>query len=163
MFHQGTKYGLPESSVVHALANIAGHVQAGENCRIDAFVTITGRVKLGDNVHIATGACIFGGYGVTIGDGASISPGVKMFTATEDMKAEFPSNPQLKDRCVTSGPIFVGEYAVVGANSVVLPNSHIGKRAQVGCLSLVNKFVADDSIVAGVPVKTIGSRKLKAA
>lgn len=163
MYHDGKKYGLPDSCKVHSLSNIAGHLQAGENCRIDAFVTITGKVTLGANVHIATGSCLFGGHGIHIGDGVSISPGAKLFTATEDMKANFPSNPQLKDRQFTSGSIVIGENSVVGANSVVLPNVIIGKRVQVGCLSLVNKNIADDSIAAGIPTKHYGSRKLKAA
>ncbi len=150
------------TSRIHHLANVAGDLKMGENCRIDAFVTITGDVTLGDNVHIGTGACLFGAHRIIIGNGVSISPGAKLFTATEDMKAEFPSNPQLPQRCVQSGTISVYEYAVVGANAVVLPNVHIGKRAQVGALSLVNKSVQDDSIVAGIPIKTIGSRRLAA-
>jgi len=161
MYHSGKKFGLPESCRVHEFANIAGHVIAGENCRIDAFTTITGRVELGNNVHIGVSACIFGGFGVKVGSGVSISPGAKLFTATEDMKAEFPSNPQLKSRCFQSGNIEIGDFSVIGANSVVLPNVKIGSRAQIGCLSLVNKPVADDAIAAGVPVKQLGTRKLK--
>ncbi len=119
-------------------------------------------MELGDNVHIGTGVCLFGNYGIRVGNGVSLSPGAKLFTATEDMKAEFPSNPQLSQRCVQSGSIDIHEYAVIGSNSVVLPNVHVGRRAQVGALSLVNKSVQDDAIVAGIPIKTIGSRRLAA-
>ena len=143
------------------MANIAGTVVAGENCRIDAFVTITGRVKLGDNVHIGTGACLFGSHGIEIGKGASISPGAKIFTATEDTKSHYVSNPQVEPRCCIFGGVIVKNYAVVGSNSVVLPNVVIGAGAQVGCLSLVKYSVPDGEIRAGIPAKNIGIKTLE--
>jgi galactoside O-acetyltransferase len=52
-------------------------------------------------------------------------------------------------------------YAVVGANSVILPGVVIGKGASVGALSLVNRFVPDFDIVTGNPIRRIGIRGSK--
>jgi acetyltransferase-like isoleucine patch superfamily enzyme len=89
----------------------------------------------------------------------SISPGAKIFTATEDPKSGLCSNPQLDQREYLCGSVEVKDYAVVGSNSVVLPNVVIGKGAQIGCLSLVKHSVPDMEIRAGIPVKQIGFRK----
>src|SRR3990167_5478798 len=131
-------YGLSASTLVHKLANIAtDSLKCGDNCRIDAFVTITGDVTLGDRVHIGTGACLFGTHGITIGDGASISPGAKIFSASEDVDSDLVSNPQVMNRSFLHGAVIIGRLAVIGANSVVLPNSCIGDETVVGAMSLV--------------------------
>jgi acetyltransferase-like isoleucine patch superfamily enzyme len=161
MYLAGTQFGLPPSCSVHPLSNLSGTLSAGENCRIDAFVTMTGRVKLGKDVHIATGACLFGSHGIEIGDGVSISPGAKIFSASEDTKSHYVSNPQLDQREYYCGSVTIKDYAVVGANSVVLPNVVIGKGAQIGCLSLVKHSVPDYEIRAGIPVKQVGIKTLE--
>ena len=83
VYNQTTQYiQMDNGAKIHPQANISGVVTIGDNSRIDAFVTITGNVRIGRNVHISTGACIFGGQGVDIGDYSAISVGVKIFTAT---------------------------------------------------------------------------------
>src|SRR3990167_5532030 len=129
-------YGLPASTLVHKSANIATtQLKCGKHCRIDAFVTITGDVTLGDYVHIGVGACLFGTHGITIGEGASISPGAKIFSASEDVGSELVSNPQVMNRDFLHGAVTVGRLAVVGANSVVLPGAFIGSEIVVGAMS----------------------------
>lgn len=147
----GSAYGLPESCRVHRLANIAGRLRAGENCRIDAFTTITGDVRIGERVHIGTGAAIFGTGGVTIGDGTSVSPGAKIFSATEDPESGLASNPMLDPRYARTAPVIIGARAVIGANSVVLPGICVGDDTLVGALSLVNATLPAGWICAGVP------------
>lgn len=140
---------------IHHLANLAGDIEIGEGSRIDAFVTITGKVKLGRCVHISTGACIFGGAGVEIGDHSGISPGVKVFTATEDVSGEWLMHPTAPAelRRVESKAIKIGRHCAVGANSVLLPGADLPDGVVVGALSLVKTPLRGWSVYAGVPVE----------
>ena len=142
-------------SSIHALANVVGNLVMGENCRIDPFVTITGDVTIGNNVHIGVGVCIFGGGGVTIGDCVSLSPGCKIFSATEDPDSGFLSNPTVPNHHAKSAPVTIGDRSIVGANSVVMPGVTIGKDVQIGALSFVRKDMVEQSIFAGIPARRL--------
>ena len=147
---KGSAFGLPDSCLVHRLANIAGELRAGENCRIDAFVTITGTVKLGDNCHIGNAAAIFGVYGVEIGNDCSISPGAQVFTSTYDAATGYRANPMVKDKRYRSAPVKLGDRCIVGAGSVVLPGVVLANDVLIGALSLV-KTNLPAGVYGGVP------------
>ena len=161
-FRPGTKLGLPASTLVHRWANITGTLMCGEHCRIDAFVTITGTVELGDRVHIGAGAALFGTAGIKIMDGTSISPGAKIFSASEDVHSVLVSNPQALERATVSGAVRVGKCSVVGANAVVLPGVIVGHGAVVAALTVVpfGRTVEDHTVVMGVGARTIMPREL---
>jgi acetyltransferase-like isoleucine patch superfamily enzyme len=144
----GALFGLPASCEVHQAANIAGRLRCGERCRIDAFVTITGDVLLGDGVHIGNGAALFGTYGIEIGTGTSISPGAMLFSASENPRSPFTSNPQAETRDAITGPIKIGRRCVIGAGSVVLPEVVVEDEVVVGALSLVRD--EDSPLVGGL-------------
>ena len=146
----GSQFGLPESCLVHRLANIAGSLEAGENCRIDAFVTITGKVRLGSNVHIGNGAAIFGVNGVEIGDDCSVSPGAQIFTSTFDAATGYRANPMVEDKRHHSGQVRIGHRCIVGAGSVVLPGVVLANGVLIGALSLV-KTNLPAGVYGGVP------------
>ncbi len=154
-------FGLSPDTLVHRLANIAGNLKAGKHCRIDAFVTVTGDVTLGDYCHLSTGSGIWGGAGFKAGNGCVLSPGAKVFTATDDpdsdMVASFSGCPI--PHYSKSAPVIFGNYVVIGANSIVLPGVVIGHEVQVGALSLVNRQLPGQGIYAGVPAKFIRARK----
>jgi acetyltransferase-like isoleucine patch superfamily enzyme len=140
--------------MINKLANVVGDLEIGENCRIDAFVTITGKVRLGNNVHIGVGACIFGSYGVEIGNDCSISPGAKIFTSTFDAMTGHLANPQLENMESVDGPVSIGDRCIVGANSIVLPNVEIGDDVLIGCQSLVKSSLSK-GLYVDVPVRQI--------
>ncbi len=158
-------FGLSPNVLVHRLANIAcTEFIAGENCRIDAFVTLTGSIRLGANCHISTGSVVIGGHGFEMGDGCALSPGVKVFTATDDMDSGYLASFSggLEHRAYKGGAVKLGKYVVIGANSVVLPKVEIGDEVQVGALSLVNRSLEGRGIYAGAPARLLRPRpKLK--
>ena len=146
-------------AIVHRLANIAGDVRLGDGTRVDAFVTITGRVNVGRNVHISTGACIFGGEGVEIGDYSAVSVQAKILTATEDLSGESFVNPTVDhDRAPIRAPIRIGRHCVVGAGSVLLPGADMPDGACLGALSLLKAPLAPWSINAGAPARYLKHR-----
>tara|TARA_B100000614_G_C14448465_1_gene453237 strand:+ start:575 stop:979 length:405 start_codon:yes stop_codon:yes gene_type:complete len=54
-----------------------------------------------------------------------------------------------------SGPVRLKKNSKIGAHCVIMPGVTIGENAVVGALSLVNKDVADNTMVAGSPIKKI--------
>lgn len=150
----GTEFGLPASCMVHRMANIAGSIKAGENCRIDAFVTVTGNVTLGDNCHLANGCAIFGTEGVEIGDDSSISPGAQIFTTSFDRKTRHRANPMVKDKAYGAAKVTIGARCIIGASSVVLPGAVVRDDTCIGALSLVRADHAA-GLWAGIPVRRI--------
>ncbi len=54
-------------------------------------------------------------------------------------------------------PVYIGERAFVGADSLILPGVTIGKDAVVAAGAVVSENVDPGVIVAGVPAKPIGS------
>lgn len=145
-FLPGTNFGLPDSVLVHPWANIVGRIECGEHCRIDAFVTITGNVKLGSRVHIGTGASLFGGGTITIGDDTGISPGVTMFTTSD-------GNPQVEHE-TTNAPITIGNSCLVGTNTVIMPGAVVEDHSKIGALSLV-KGRCEAGLYVGIPVRRL--------
>lgn len=58
-----------------------------------------------------------------------------------------------------TGEVIVGERAMVGAGSIVLPGVHIGADAQVAANSLVADDVPAGATVAGVPAEIVDSEE----
>lgn len=58
----------------------------------------------------------------------------------------------------TFGPIVVGEGAWIGARSTILPGVTIGAGAVVAAGTIVNKDVAPNTLVSGVPAEVIVKR-----
>ena len=54
-----------------------------------------------------------------------------------------------------TGPIHVGEGAMIGAGAIVLPGVHIGAGAQIAANSLVDADVPPETTVAGVPATPV--------
>ena len=54
-----------------------------------------------------------------------------------------------------TGPVRIGEQAMVGAGAVVLPGVEIGAGAQVAANSLVTDDVPPETTVAGVPAEPV--------
>lgn len=148
----GSLWGLPASTLVHRLANIAcSELVCGENCRIDAFVTLTGKVTLGQSCHIGVGACIFGTYGFEAADLCSLSPGAKVFTATTDINADclaYHAEAPIEAKPKT-GAVIMGFGSCIGANAVVLPGVHIGNQVQVGANAVISKDCGDFGVYVG--------------
>jgi len=111
--------------------------RVGTLCEIQGYVEIGNYCRLHSNVHIAQTS--------TIRDYAWIFPHVVL---TND-----PHPPS--DTCI-KGPT-IEEYAVIATASIIMPAIKIGRDSVVGAQSLVNRDVAPETVVVGVPAKVLYS------
>lgn len=124
----------------------------GDNCRIGSYVYIEEGVKIGNNCKIKPH--VFIPSGVTIEDGVFIGPGV-IFTndkypraINQDGSIETEDDWKMIKTTVKKG-------SSIGSGSVILCGITIGEFAVVGAGSIVTKDVPKNSMVVGNPAKII--------
>jgi len=125
----------------------------GHDVIIDDFVFIyaTAPIQIGNYVHIAMFASISGGAEVTVGDFVAISQGCRILTGTDDFLNWGFGNSTIpaQYRNTTRKPIHIGRFAVIGANSVILPGVTIGEGATVGANSVVTRDLEPWTVYIG--------------
>lgn len=116
-------------------------------------------IKLGKNFYANHGLVILDGAQVSFGDDVMIAPGVLISTATH------PLDPIKRTKGLeTANPISVGNKVWIGMGAKILDGVTIGDNAVIAAGAVVNKDVAANTVVAGVPasvVKTIDSTHKK--
>lgn len=119
------------------------NIEFGKNIIIDDFVFIYAKkkIKIGNFVHIACFTSITGGEEVEISDFCAVSQGCRILTGTDDFKDWGFGNSTIEEkyRNTKRAPIKIGKFAIIGANSVVLPGVTIGEGAAVGACSVVSR------------------------
>ncbi len=89
---------------------------------------------------------------VTIGNYVCINDGVVILSASHDVL-----DPLWQHK---KSPIYIGDYAWIATNAILLPGVKIGKGAVVGAGAVVSKDVEDYSIVIGNPAKAISKKRV---
>lgn len=130
---------------VWAFAQIGENVKIGKNCVVGNGAYIDRNVVIGNNVKIHNKALLYNG--LIVEDNCFIGPGVCF---TND---KYPKHNTTRRLIGISWHLKQG--ASIGANTTILPDVNIGKRAVVGAGSVVTKDVADGMIVCGNPAKVI--------
>lgn len=131
---------------------------------IDASVTVFPpfhtefgkNLRLGKNVFINLGCRFQDTGGIAIGDGTLIGHGSTLTTLNHRI------DPARRADMLPS-PITVGRNVWLGAGVTVVPGVTIGDGAIVGAGAVVTKDVAADTIVAGVPAKTVRATGFESA
>jgi len=126
-------------------SHIMKSAKIGEDCTIGKYVSIEPDVVIGDRVKIQNNVSIFSG--VIIKDDVFIGPGVK-FTNVKRPRAEFPTR-EYKNTLVDHG-------VTIGAGSVIVCGIFIGEYAFIGAGSVVTKNVPPYALIVGNPAKVIG-------
>jgi acetyltransferase-like isoleucine patch superfamily enzyme len=140
------------------------NIFVGDNSRIDDFTIIVASrepVRIGRHVHISSHCYISGSDGFVMEDFAGLSPGVLIFTSSDDYTGKKLTNPTLPKHLIggPAGPVILGRHVIVGAGTVILPNVTIGCGSSVGAQSLVKKSLPDWGVYAGNPARLLGPRK----
>ena len=125
----------------------------GGNCFVRGNLQIQDwffNLSLGDDVFINAGCCLDTSAPITIGDRAQLAYQVTLITGGHEIG---PHESRAGAHC--PAPIHIGKGAWIGARAVILPGVTIGDGAVVAAGALVAKDVPPDTLVAGVPAKTL--------
>jgi acetyltransferase-like isoleucine patch superfamily enzyme len=131
----GTDTVVWQFSIVLPGANI------GNNCNINSHCFIENDVSIGNNVTIKCGVYIWDG--IRLEDNVFIGPNV---TFTNDLYPRSKHFIQLSKTVVRSG-------ASIGANATVLTGIVIGEYALVGAGSVVTKNIPNNTLWMGNPAR----------
>ena len=113
------------------------------------FYTDCGKnIRLGRNIFINTGCTFQDQGGITIDDGALIGHNAMICTLTHNHDPGKRNN-------MFPAPVHIGKNVWLGANVTVLPGVTIGDNAVVAAGAVVDRDVDADTVVAGVPAKTL--------
>lgn len=132
----------------------------GNNSRLDAFCIVTGEVEIGDHVHIAPFCILSGPQGIKISDFVGIAARTSLYTNDADYDEGSMTNPTIpaEFRGQTKGSIVLDKHVLIGAQSVILPNSFLGKGSTYGAFSLISGKYDGWFVYAGIPVKKLKQR-----
>jgi len=111
--------------------------------------------KIGKDVYIGPGLTMTIGIAdktmhLEIGDRVAFGPNVTLILATHPNNSRLHQVLKFPPREIT-----IGEDSWLGANSVIMPNVHIGKCCIIGAGAVVTRDVPDYAVVAGVPARII--------
>lgn len=114
-------------------------------------------IHLGNHVSVNFGAVLYAhdNSKIVIGDYTLIAPEVFICSVYHDTKSE---GREFKTALVEED-VYIGKNVWIGARAVILPGSNIGDYAVVGAGSVVKGVVEPYSIVGGSPAKQIGTRR----
>jgi galactoside O-acetyltransferase len=60
---------------------------------------------------------------------------------------------------VTHAPVIIKKHSIIGAGSIVLPNTILNEGVSVGSLSLLNGTYEEYSVYSGTPAQKIKNRQ----
>jgi UDP-2-acetamido-3-amino-2,3-dideoxy-glucuronate N-acetyltransferase len=149
---------------IHASAVVDQGAQIGEGSRIWHWVHVCGAAKIGKGVSL--GQNVFVGNKVIIGDRCKIQNNVSVYDNVTLEEGVFcgPSmvftnvyNPRsLIERKSEYRDTLIRKGATLGANCTIVCGVTIGEYAFIGAGSVVNKSVPAYALVVGVPARQIG-------
>jgi len=125
-------------------------IEASVSLHRDIDLTCVGGIKISHNTTINKYVYIDGRGKLSIGENVSISPYVKIITASHDV------NSATFEYIIKS--TLICDYVWIGTEAIILPGVTIGKGAVIAAGSVVTKDVQPFDIVAGNPAKVIKQR-----
>ena len=140
------------------------YIQIGANTMIGSHVALSAGmipgqecltnpvVRIGDRCLIGRGSGIVGHLGIDIGN--DVWTGHHVYITDQNHgyeRIDVPISMQTQpEKMVT-----IGEGSWIGAGSVILPGSNIGKHVAIGANSVVTGVIPDYSVAVGSPARVI--------
>lgn len=139
------------------------HTRICRSTRVEA----PARLDIGDHVYIGPFNLVDASGGLVIGEGVQVTSHCALLTHSSHASLRIAgrrywgdADPPAFRRAATH----IGAYSFIGAHSVVMPGSRIGRGVIVRAFSYVDGDVPDFAIVGGQPAAIIGdARSLDAA
>ncbi|MCL1146701.1 sugar O-acetyltransferase [Shewanella marinintestina] len=114
------------------------------NCEFGKQITI------GNGSFINMGAVMLDGAHITIGNHVMIGPNCQFYTASHSV--DHMSRRRWETFCL---PITIEDDVWIGGNVVINQGVTIGARSVIAAGAVVNKDVAPDTMVGGVPARVL--------
>ena len=134
-----------KGTVIWQFAIILEGAKIGENCNINCHTFIENNVILGDNVTIKSGVYLWDG--IEIGDNVFLGPNVTFVNDKYPRSKQYPEEFQSTK---------IEKSVSIGANATILGGVQIGEYALIGAGSVVTKSVPAYSLVIGNPARIVG-------
>lgn len=136
----------------------------GPGCGISPTETFAygQRVELGARVVVGENTRLWAGpekARVLIGDDTIIGPNVLITAASY----RFDDGQPIHDQTTDAADIVIGADVWIASGVIITTGCRIGDGAVIGAGAVVTRDVRGFEIVAGVPARTIGQRKVKVA
>lgn len=141
---EGAQIG--EGSRVWHWVHVCGKAVIGSKCSLGQNVFVGNKVLIGNNVKIQNNVSVYDN--VTIEDDVFCGPSM-VFTNVYNPRSAVTRKDEYRDTLVKRG-------ATLGANCTIVCGVSIGEYAFVGAGSVVNKNVLPFALMVGVPAKHIG-------
>lgn len=130
-------------------------MQVGARCEIHPSVSFREgqNIVIGERIRIQPFSCLWASPNarIVVGDGSGLGPGTMIFSSNHQY---VPGQPYI-DQPYNERDVIIGRNVWVGARCVILPGVHIGDNAVIAAGSVVNKDVAEATLVGGVPAKLL--------
>lgn len=123
-------------------------IRIGDHTQVWRGGEWTGPITVGKRVFVNQGSYIR--PLVTIEDDVSLGPFVRLITDTHDI-----SSGARRTGTPRKDPILIKRGAWIGAGATVMGGVTVGARSIIAVGAVVNKDVADDVVVAGVPARIV--------
>ena len=133
-------------TTVWHVSHILKNCRVGRDCRIGQNVVIGPNVQIGNGVKIQNNVSVY--EGVTLEDAVFCGPSM-VFTNVHNPRSEIRRMDELR-------PTLVRRGATLGANCTIVCGVKIGEYAFVGAGSVVTKDVPDFALVVGNPARIVG-------
>ena len=127
-------------------SHLMPHCQVGKNCIIGQNVYIDNHVIIGDGVKIQNNVSVYNG--VIIEDEVFLGPSV-VFTNVINPRSFIERKNEFKKTLIRKG-------ATIGANATIVCGSEIGEYAMVGAGSVVTRNIKSFALVYGNPARQHG-------
>lgn len=138
--------------------SIGDYTWIDTGCRIEAML---GKISIGKRVHIAPNTIIAAREPVIIHNYVGIGAGTKIYANSErpfgGLRMSGPMIPE-KYKAFYSKKIILEKDSCIGTGAVLLPGAYIGEGAVVGANTVVKEKIDPYDIVAGGSARIIGKR-----
>ena len=134
-------------------AQVRERATIGDNCIIGKGSYVDFDVQIGANSKLQNGVFVY--HGATLEEGIFVGPGA-ILTNDRLPRAINPDGTQKSDDDWQVGPIVIKRGASIGARAVIVPGVTVGEFAMIGAGSVVTKDVAPHALVYGTPASQHG-------
>lgn len=137
--------------LVYSLAGVK--IGAGSRIHFGARFFEPHGLTIGEDTLVGESVFLDGRDSLAIGDHTDIASQVLIYNSEHDL--------QSPDLAAIHAPVKIGNYCFIGPRAIILPGVTIGDGSAVAAGAVVTKDVPPAKIVAGIPARVIGERKLK--